>query len=144
MIYPNPALLWDSTISVFLNDKYKPAGIYTYCNFAVNDIATRFEFLGFQNKLANDMYYIMKGHKKWQQINQHIYSMLNTGYLIVAAQLGEPHGHVVVLRPGSMVYSKKWNKEVSKCLNVGKVVTIDLGVNWAFDTEPEYFVYLNG
>ena len=50
-----------------------------------------------------------------------------------------PPAAVAVLFPGAMVFSSKWQKECPVLANVGKRNGV-MGANWAFETEPDYFV----
>ena len=151
MKYPNLVVLIDSICEAY--DLYtKPPFLhtpYTYCNLCVNFIAVRMGFWGFTNSkgmppvlVANDIVKTMTEAQAsgWELLDGATAQLAaNTGFLVVAGQKGEPHGHVAVVRPGNMVESSKWMKLVPKVLNIGKTNFIDKGVNFAFDEEPEYF-----
>lgn len=148
MIYPNLPKLIDALIDVYLNEKYLPVyveGRYvTYCNMALHDIMKRFGYDKFKDRLANDIIDIIKNSPEyWLDYRPFPNKeQLNSGYLIVACEKIDPHGHVVVLRPGEFVYSNKWDMYVPKCLNIGKTNFINKGINWAFDKLPYFYMFV--
>jgi len=117
----------------------------TYCNIGFYYIL-RLLGLGddFVNKLykepylANEMYDILK--EKYKQVNiEEVLSNLESGKLYAASIKDNPHGHIALIYPHkTKVYSIKWNKLVPLCVNFGKENGI-IGLNWAFNKEPEYF-----
>ena len=135
-------IIIDEILYVYENPRYTPHDGITYCNMAVHYIASQCGFGGFKTTdLANDMYDTMIKSDDWIKVEYVGVHNLNNGMLCIAAQKGDPHGHIVVLRPGVFVKSAKWEKKVPKCLNIGKTNFIDKGVNYAFEKPPHYFVY---
>lgn len=114
----------------------------TYCNFSVQHVCEALGYTGFSNMMANQMIDKMALGDDWSPITAvDACQMVNDGYLVIAGLKDNPHGHVVVCRPGAPAFSSKWNGSfVPKCMNVGADVTIGLGTNWAFPNEPQYFV----
>ena len=132
----------------------------THCNEAVSYVAKKLGYSGFDQIrtadpddaiLANRMFDLMATDPEWLQIDGIVaQSHANTGALVVAAwkNPGGVHGHVAVVRPGTLTYSAKWGNQVPqapripKVANVGKAEYryIARGANWAFGDEPAYFV----
>ena len=122
--------------------------VTTHCNQFVNGVAKSLNYFSFwpsnavNPMVATEIYAFVWGSSDWTNITGDVaQSHANTGAFVLAVQDGQPHGHVCVIRPGTLITSTKWNKPVPKCANVGATVFIDKGVNWAFgDKEPSYFV----
>ena len=122
--------------------------VTTYCNLFVNGVAKSLGYFSFwpsnlSNPLtANEIYAWVWSSSEWTQITGDVaQAHANSGAFVIAVQDGDPHGHVDVIMPGTMVNSTKWGKQVPKCCNVGAQIFIGKGVNWAFgDKEPNYFV----
>lgn len=124
----------------------------TDCNRAVNYVCEKVGYRKFvplgQNLpiLANLMFKYMNEHpEEWQEVTgaeAQLYA--NGGSLVVAAQENlDGHGHVAVIRPGTLTYSGKWSSsEVPKVSNVSRpdLCRIDRGANYAFGEIPKYFV----
>lgn len=158
-----PTLI-DALCEVF--EESLPAGRFaeangvTHCNEAVNFVAKRMGYDGFDEvktvdpddaKRANDMFVFMATSPDfWMEVEGAVaQSHANNGAFVIAAwknPMGE-HGHVAVVRPGNLAYSGKWGNEapalprVPKIVNVGKAAQryIGRGANWSFGTEPKYF-----
>jgi hypothetical protein len=120
----------------------------THCNQFVNGVAKSLSYFSFwpsssvNPMLANEIFAWVWSSSEWTNIDGTVaQSHANTGAFVIAVQQDEPHGHVCVIRPGTMTSSGKWNKMVPKCANVGGTVFLDKGVNYAFgEKEPAYFV----
>lgn len=129
------------TCEEIVNDpSLEPVGSTTKCNIAVHRICRIMGFPLFSDRgwLANEIYDYCKKNctqveRKWAS------EFANSGGIALAAQYGQHHGHVAILYPGPMVYSGKWKMEVPLVANVGNKNGI-MGVNYAFNKEPDYFV----
>ena len=123
--------------------KYKPQNGVTWCNRAVSEICFVMGYNGFEGMLANQMIDKMEKDIPWNRLGPlEAQGHANSGYLVIAGKKQDPHGHVVVIRPGNMEYSQKWGKDVPKCVNIGAETTIGRGVNWAFKEEPRYYLWM--
>lgn len=123
----------------------------TYCNWFVGSVS---KAVGCQDlwpngdpspKLANEMYDILNKSTAWmKEIDGKMAQFhANQGCLVLAAKKNpDGHGHICLIRPGQMVYSGHWNKSAPRCMNVGISVFIDKTLAYAFETEPDYFVWL--
>lgn len=134
--------LCDSVISDPALRPDQPEPGMTHCNSAVYKICFPYGY-DFYDKttkdlmMANDIFAWLKSN--WQQIDgDSANAVANKGSIAIAAQQGNPHGHVAVLYPGAMVYSSKWKKECPVLANVGERNAV-MGANWAFAKEPFYF-----
>lgn len=114
----------------------------TFCNQAAHAIASDFGCDAFDKKLANEIVKLMKESDEWSPCSsEKACKLAQLGHLVVAAQFNaQGPGHVAVVYPGPMLFSGKWNKKVPMVANVGKTNGI-MGVNFAFASEPEYFLY---
>jgi len=144
-MYPKVTKLIDAIDDVFTSKAWEPQGQITFCNLAVKDVCQRLGYSRFDNMLANDMVNYMEYSDEWKEVTADIaYMAASVGYIVLAALKSSPHGHIVVIRPGEKVHTKKWNKKVPKCMNIGKSYQLNIGVNWAFGgEEPKYYVLLN-
>lgn len=119
---------------------------YTKCNYAVNEaVRTYCSYDGFVGLQANDIIEKMEMDKAvWQRLYGHGLAQgeANRGEMVVAGLEGRKHGHVVVIYPGKMVFSGKWERWVPLCMNVGKSNWVGRGINYAFRKEPKYFLYM--
>lgn len=116
----------------------------THCNSFVHAVASKMGYKGFWQGypiMANNMVELMLQEVDWmkEKDGEMAQYHANQGSLVIAGQKSEGHGHVCVIRPGNMIFSGKWNKTVPKCANVGKDVFLGKGVNFSFQTEPDYF-----
>lgn len=134
---------------------FNPEGGLTFCNYFLHSVACAFGVRGFfDNKMnrvlmANEMYGRLKsgeikGFKFFTgDYKSLVQDMCISPLLVIAAQVGEIHGHVCVLAPEKeLVQSFKWKKAVPQVANVGKTNFYGKGLNFAFATEPEIFVYI--
>ena len=109
----------------------------TFCNFSVNLICSHMGYTGFKGMVANEIYdFCLKNHQVLASNWVEEYAL--GGGLAVAAQRGDPHGHVAVVAPHEGVFSGKWRKRVPIIANVGLTCGL-MGVNYGFKTEPTYF-----
>lgn len=172
--------LIDAILSAYDNPAYRPIikegkVVTTFCNMAANDIAQKmgckdFYFEKEQRALTADEIYLLMHNRpdKWREIpcaslppeNREvafgaIQFQANEGNLIFAAQssfnLHAAHGHICVIRPGTMKTSGKWGR-VPACMNIGGENFIALGqagvlkgqpvgINEAFRELPRFFAW---
>lgn len=137
----------------YLFEKQADGTLKTFCNIAAWDFA---ESIGcgkfFSNKLRRPMlveeiYVLVHAlGGSWRKISDiEAITLATEGNFVIAIQRGKPgivdlEDHIVVVLPGT-IFSKKWNKKVPLCLNIGKENFIR-GINFAFKTEPEYFLWI--
>jgi len=117
----------------------------TFCNFATHHVAVRmgYEKLGEGRKpmLASQMVDFLKRSPEWERIGmESAQALANEGRLVVAGVADEPHGHVVVIRPGVEEYSPKWGLKAPKACDVGGKSDIGKTLAWAFADVPEIWV----
>ena len=123
---------------------------YTYCNMFVSDLMIfLFDYKYFKGFLANDIHGLLESGDEWEEISHE--KLISDDFvstrnhsIIIASQQAKPHGHLVVLVPGNLVYSGKWDKYVPLCANIGKNNFFEKGVSFAFKDEPQYFLYVKG
>lgn len=125
---------------------------FTDCNRFVHYVCDRFGYKNFVPlgqrlpMLANSMFRYMESNgDEWFEVDgANAQRLANMGGLVVAAQENlNGHGHVCVVRPGTLTYSGKWlDSEVPKVANVSvpNLCRIDRGANYAFSDKPQYFV----
>ncbi len=116
--------------------------IKTFCNIAVVRVCVAAGYVGFEGKLANDIYQHCVSAKEWSPVTASQAAIAaQQGVLTIAAQPGKPHGHVAVVFPqGGLVYSGKWQTDAPIIANVGAKNGL-MGANWAFATQPAYFIW---
>lgn len=135
--------LIDACCEVRDNPDYFPKDGKTFCNLAVNYIAMRMGYGGFQTLMANQITDLISSSLDWIKIDSEVaqYHANNGGFVIAAWKNPEGHGHVVVVRPGEFASSTKWKSDkVPKVINIGKDVSIGKGANYAFAEVPNYYV----
>jgi hypothetical protein len=140
----------DAQDAVFSDKAYFPQGDQTFCNLATQDVLSR---LGYDNlglMLADEMYAFVSTSKDWLiKPMQDAISLVNEGTILLAilpaSKLGQAHGHVNTLTPGSPDFSGKWNVKTPLCLNIGRVGTCfrAKGENWAFQVIPEIYALVS-
>lgn len=119
---------------------FAPKDGVTYCNEAVQYIAGVFNYNRFAGKMANEIIDILNNDKKWVKVTPNEASFsASEGYLVIAARKDQPHGHVCIVRPGTIETSGHWKAKAPKVMNIGKDCFISMGANYAFREEPEYF-----
>lgn len=112
--------LLDAICEAYDAPEFKPSSGVTYCNQAVTYVAERVGYNLFKGLLANHMVDLMGSSRDWQEIEiKESQTYANTGRFVVAGLKDNPHGHVVVVRPGREIYSEKWQTLVPKVMNVG-------------------------
>jgi hypothetical protein len=140
----NSSLLIDACCDARENPNFAPNGDLTFCNEAVAYIADRMGYVAFHGLLANAMYDLMDTNSDWLKIDSGVAQYhANNGSLVVAAMKNnDGHGHVAVVRPGTLTQSNRWkSSQVPRVVNIGKDVFIDKGVNYAFQEMPDFFVW---
>ena len=139
-------LLLDAILQAF--DRFQtptalPGGGYqTYCNMAVGKVLMTMGSLELRNPGgspldANQMVAAMSSSSNWQEVQmEDAQALANSGQVVVAGmtsqQLGQDHGHVVVVRPGTAELSNKWGGLAPKVSHVGEKSLIGSGAEWAF------------
>jgi len=124
--------------SVVKNPAFQSKNGQTFCNFAIQLIGEGYFGTDSLNGLnANQIH--DKISKEWRKVNAEDAANFAKSSFVIASQKGEAHGHVATVLPLPLVSSGKWGVKVPQCANVGKTNGI-MGVNFAFATEPEYFV----
>jgi hypothetical protein len=130
----------------------------TWCNYFVTTVCMEIGYYGFSSghtdlsmvkwpltanaihrKLSNDI-------GNWTKVHTlHAAYLASMGNFVIAARSAKGHGHVAIITPGQQVdkmpYSSKWSKAVPTCANIGGSNFWGKGVNWAFRTEPDYYLY---
>jgi len=133
--------LIDACCEVYDNPNYRPRGGMTFCNQAVMSIAEKVGYSKFKSMLANQMVAFMRSSPDWSPLKiEEAQEYANKGNLVVAGLQGQPHGHVVVVRPGMSGFSQKWGMAVPKVVNVGAENFIGKSLNWVFQKKPEVYV----
>ena len=119
----------------------------THCNQFVNGVARSLNYFDFwpsnqkEPMEADDIYNFVSKSNLWTKITWDVaQDHANNGAFVIAAQLGNPHGHVNIIRPGVAQPSGHFGHNAPRCANVGASVFIDQDVAWAFQTNPDYFV----
>lgn len=142
----NPDSLREAQDIVFANPAYKPQGDQTFCNLATNDVLARLGYSVLQDKTADEMYAFISTSNEWliKPMSDAI-SLVHEGTILLAIlpaeKLGQSHGHVNTLTPGSPDFSGRWNCKTPLCMNIGRSGTCfrAKGENWAFQTPPEIY-----
>lgn len=115
----------------------------TYCNIGtfliLRELKLHNDFIKNNSiMLANEMYDVLKTRYKQISLDE-VFTELETGKVFVASIKEQPHGHIAIIYPHrTRIYSSKWNKFVPLCANFGVENGI-MGLNWAFNKEPELF-----
>lgn len=139
---PDLFTLIEACCSAYDNPSFKPRGGVTFCNQAVQFIASEMGYKGFKPTLnANAMIIYMMGAAEWLPVEMGSAQRLaNTGVLVIACQQAQPHGHVAVIRPGVEGRSAKWKNALTpKVMNIGGENSIAKGVNFVFEDIPKFF-----
>jgi hypothetical protein len=112
----------------------------TFCNWGLQMFAEAlFGFDKLKNMRANDIVTWLEKNAVKVTAEE---ALLNAerGDLVVAAQRSAAgSGHVAMVLPMPLVFSGKWNKKCPVVANVG-VKNGVMGANFAFNSEPDYFV----
>lgn len=113
----------------------------TFCNKAVDHVASLLGYSLFGGLMANEIVLAMRQSPDWARTEiSFAQGWANKGNLVIAGFIEEPHGHVVVVRPGVESFSVKWDCAVPQCLNIGADFTISRSLNFAFKDKPEVFM----
>ena len=113
----------------------------TYCNLAAQRVCKALGYAAFAGLMANQIFDLCSQSEDWEAADAADASAAaNQGVLCLAAQHGAPHGHVAILYPAPLVWSQKWGKSAPTLANVGGHNGV-MGANWAFATEPSYFIF---
>ena len=102
-----PALI-DALCEVYDDTRFRMkiigGGKVTYCNQVVQYVARRMGYDGFAGRMANGMIDFMSLGGEWVATDfEKAQIHANLGRLVVAGLKNEPHGHVVVVRPGKPI-----------------------------------------
>jgi len=120
--------------------EFAPKDGETFCNQAVQYVAAKFSYDRFAGKLANEMIDILNNDKKWAKVSSNEAGQrASEGRLVIAARKDQPHGHVCIVRPGTLATSGRWQENAPKVMNIGKDCFISKGANYAFREKPDYF-----
>ena len=111
----------------------------TFCNWALQLIAEGYFGTDSLNGLnANAIH--AKVSKEWRKVSgEDAVNLAKSSFVIASQSNASGSGHVATVLPLPMVHSGKWGKPVPQLANVGKTNGI-MGSNFAFSTEPDYFV----
>ena len=116
--------LMDAVCDVYDNVAYAPLPDgTTFCNIAVAVVAAAMGCKDFFGKTADEIVAFVAASQDWSETPfEKAQDLANQGTLLIAgldsASLGQAHGHVVIIRPGKVCYSGKWNA-TPRCLNIG-------------------------
>lgn len=149
--------LIDAICDAYDRNDYKPnSDGTTHCNQAVNSIAMAMGCAEFTGMNADQIVEHIKSSDKWSSVPiEKTQDMANQGSLLVAGlssqELGESHGHVVIIRPGKTCQSGKWGA-TPRCVNIGKndfiaraqsgpLTMMPVGLNDAFIPLPKIWVW---
>jgi hypothetical protein len=126
------------TTAIVKNPAFAPRNGQTFCNFATQLIAEGFFGTDSLNGLTANAIHA-KVSKEWRKVGAEDAVNFAKHSFVLASQAGEQHGHIATVLPLPLVASGKWGKSVPQVANVGTRNGI-MGVNFAFASEPEYFV----
>ncbi len=120
--------------------KFAPKDGVTHCNEAIQYVAAKFSYDRFVGKMANEIVDIINNDKKWVKVTSNEAAQRAAeGFLVIAVLKDQPHGHVCIVRPGTLEMSGHWKENAPKVMNVGKDCFISRGANYAFQEKPDYF-----
>lgn len=123
-------------------ERFQPKGETTYCNCAVQYIAEKMGFTGFDDMLANQMIWRMRNAPDFAVVSPEAAQQIaNDGRLVIAGREDQPHGHVCVCAPGTTLYSGKWRDKAPMVFNVGARNGL-MGANYAFREMPDYWAWV--
>jgi hypothetical protein len=148
--------LIDTICEAYDRMDFIPADGVTHCNEAVCMVADAMGCKDFELKMADQIVSFVAQSQDWQEVHlSQAQDLANQGSLCIAGldskALNSDHGHVVVIRPGKVVYSGKWGP-VPRCLNVGAemflarakkgpLTGMSCGVNEAFQPLPKFYAW---
>lgn len=132
-----------SCINCGLDQESSHPPVETYCNKAVNYVCGGMGYGAFLELTANEIIDTIATSNEWRLIDiPDAQRAADEGVLVIAGWRNtQPggHGHVCMVIPGNLAYSKKWQAYCPAVANVGKENFIGRGSNWAFDKEPFYW-----
>jgi hypothetical protein len=93
----------------------------TYCNFFVRDVAKERGYPCLQGLMASEMVDFCDTSDDWVELDIDLaQSAANRGCLCIAGWASKKgHGHVVIIIPGKVIYSKSMAQDVPIIANVG-------------------------
>lgn len=115
----------------------------TYCNVAVNFVASNAGLKSFKGLVANEIVNLIKRSADFAKVSaEDAQKLANDGRLVIAGRMDEPHGHVACVYPGGeLVNSRKWHEDAATLANVGKNNGV-MGANWCFSLPPAYWAWI--
>ena len=123
---------------------FMPTAEATFCNLSVQYVLGRFGYDKMRGMDADQMVDYMSRSSDFSPVTDmaQAQALANGGSVVIAGYQNVPHGHVVVLRPGVMEFSGKWNCLTPKCSNVGlrPVGQLGKGLSLAFQDVPKIWV----
>lgn len=132
----------DAIAEAYDNPRFKPKSGVTWCNLATEYICEKMGYNKFDGMVANEIVRTLRASLEWGPIKiEEAQDYANQGRLVVAGMQSQPHGHVVVIRPGVATYSPKWGVLSPKVVNIGADNFLDKGLSWVFKEKPEVFLY---
>lgn len=146
--------LMDALCEAYENPKFKadPNGI-THCDATANYVLSKFGCILFaaDEIMADDIVRTMRNSQKFQKLkdSEAAQASANRGIVVVAgltgADMGDTHGHVAFVRPGTMEDSTTWKKKAPKVMSNGSVAatTFSERMSKVFRKEPEYFALVS-
>ena len=117
----------------------------TFCNLSVQHVCGRMGYDKMKGMVANQMVDFLKRSDEWQPIDMSVaQGLANQGCIVIAGKQEDPHGHVVIIRPGLEEISGKWGRKAPKVAQVGGTSYIGKTLAWAFKEMPEMWVLEGG
>lgn len=119
-----------------------PTPTETYCNLGVQYVLARFGYEKAKGMVANQMVDLFQRSADWGVVGMEAAQALaNEGRVVVSGAKGDPHGHVVVVRPGIMEFSGKWKCLAPKVSNIGgRPAALGKSAAWAFEAVPQFWM----
>jgi len=120
----------------------------TLCNFFVNDVATKVGCISLHGLLANQMIHLFDANiADWQPLDpDEAQAEANLGRLVIAGWCNPHggHGHVCIIIPGTLTWSKQFNDDVPMAANAGATTFFGRPVSYAFrsDQKPRYWKWM--
>jgi hypothetical protein len=119
---------------------FAPRDGETFCNEAVQYVAAKMGYDRFEGKLANEIVDTLNNDKRWAKVDSNeAAERASEGRLVLAGRKDQPHGHVCIVRPGTLEMSGHWKENAPKVMNIGKDCFLSKGANFAFQEKPDYF-----
>jgi hypothetical protein len=113
----------------------------TFCNQAVDYVCRRMDYNLLNGMVANQMVDFISRSTDWSPVTvAAAQGYANEGRLLIAGAAADPHGHVVIVRPGIEDWSPKWGMKVPKVSHVGKKSLIGKHLGHAFVDVPEIWM----